>query len=148
LDAGNLSLGMHYALQCVEEVAFESYEAARNAAEGLPPQLAEHFTSRFMFDVCDALQLPAPDPRENEAVHSDVPALILAGEYDPITPPEWGGLTAATLGNSFFYEFPGTGHGVMRSNECGLEIGLQFLADPQIEPDVSCLTTLSAPDFR
>jgi hypothetical protein len=36
----------------------------------------------------------------------------------------------------------------MRSNECGLEIGLQFLADPQIKPDVSCLTTLSAPDFR
>jgi hypothetical protein len=36
----------------------------------------------------------------------------------------------------------------MRSNECGLEIGLQFIEDPTSEPDVSCIGELAAPDFK
>jgi pimeloyl-ACP methyl ester carboxylesterase len=85
--------------------------------------------------------------RENTAVTSEIPSLILAGQYDPVTPPEWGQLAAETLSNHFYYEFPGLGHGVMRSDACGLEIGLQFLADPTHEPDASCLETYTGPEF-
>jgi pimeloyl-ACP methyl ester carboxylesterase len=148
LDESNLSLGMYYALQCGEEVAFESYAGALEAVQALPPQLADHYASRLSFDLCEAWPAGQPDSRENEPVHSDLPVLILSGQYDPITPPEWGRLAAATLSRSLFYEFPGVGHGVMRSNQCGLDIGLQFLADPYAEPDVSCLDTLAAPEFR
>jgi hypothetical protein len=48
----------------------------------------------------------------------------------------------------FGYEFPGLAHGIMRSNECGLEIGLQFIQDPTTEPDASCIDELVGPDFR
>jgi pimeloyl-ACP methyl ester carboxylesterase len=84
----------------------------------------------------------------NEAVVSDVPALVLAGQFDPITPPEWGRLATETLSNSFFYEFPGMGHEIMTSNRCALQIGLHFLADPTVEPDSSCLEALSGPKFK
>jgi pimeloyl-ACP methyl ester carboxylesterase len=87
-------------------------------------------------------------PEKEMRLSSDVPALIFAGHFDPITPPEWGQLAARTLSRSFFYEFPNLGHGVMDSNRCALEIGLQFLDDPTTEPDTSCMDDLSGPDFR
>ena len=85
---------------------------------------------------------------EDQPVVSQLPALILSGEYDPITPPAWGRLAAETLDHSFFYEFPGIGHGVMRSNECGLEIGLSFLDHPTVAPDATCIDGLTGPEFN
>jgi pimeloyl-ACP methyl ester carboxylesterase len=102
----------------------------------------------YEFTLCESWQSGQADPIENTAVVSDIPALIFAGQFDPVTPPEWGQLAAETLSNHFFYEFPGLGHGIMRSNECGLEIGLQFIEDPTSEPDVSCIEELAAPDFK
>ena len=79
---------------------------------------------------------------------SDIPTLILAGEFDPITPPYWGRVAAETLNTHYFYEFPGHGHGIMRSDRCGFEIGLQFLNDPYTEPDSSCLDEIGGVIFE
>jgi hypothetical protein len=52
------------------------------------------------------------------------------------------------LSNSYLYEFPNLAHGVMRSNDCALNIGLQFLDDPTTEPDASCMLSMSEISFR
>jgi pimeloyl-ACP methyl ester carboxylesterase len=52
---------------------------------------------------------------EYEAVKSDIPTLILAGEFDQNTPSYWGKLPGETLANSHYIEFPGAGHGVIQS---------------------------------
>lgn len=148
VDESNISLGMHYNVQCREEVAFESHERALALSANLPPSLIQHFASPGYFAVCESWRPGQVDPVEDEPVFSDIPTLILSGQYDPITPPAWGQLAGETLSNSFFYEFPGVGHGVMRSNQCGLDIGMQFLAEPMIEPDASCLDGLSSPKFN
>jgi pimeloyl-ACP methyl ester carboxylesterase len=98
--------------------------------------------------LCESWQSGQADPVENTAVVSDIPALVFAGQFDPITPPEWGLLAAKTLSNHYYYEFPGLGHGIMRSNKCGLEIGLQFLEDLASEPDALCIDELTGPDFK
>jgi pimeloyl-ACP methyl ester carboxylesterase len=148
-DTGTaIAIGFEWSLQCNEEVPFESYELGRELAADLPPQIAEYFDSYFEFTLCESWQAGQADPVEDTAVASDLPALVLAGQYDPVTPPEWSRLAAETLSNHFFYEFPGQGHGIMRSDRCGLEIGLQFLEDPTSEPDASCMDALGAPDFR
>ena len=85
---------------------------------------------------------------EKEPVVSRIPTLVLTGQYDPITPPAWGQLAAETLGNSFYYEFPGFGHGVSFDGPCGLDIVLEFLSDPSKEPDSSCFDVLAGPDFQ
>ena len=72
---------------------------------------------------------------ENEPVASDIPTLVLAGEYDPITPPAWGELASNGLENSFFLEFPGLGHGVSLEGGCPLGIILAFLDEPSVNPD-------------
>jgi pimeloyl-ACP methyl ester carboxylesterase len=146
-----ISAGVFYSLACREEVPFDSYEDALALAADLPPALADHFLFRFaywQFRLCESWTIEPDDPVVNEPVSSDVPALILTGQFDPITPSEWGRLAAETLSNSFFYEFPGLGHGVMDRDRCALQLGLRFLDEPTTEPDVSCLDDLSGPDFE
>ena len=146
-----MSAGVFYSLACREEVPFDSYENALAQAADLPPAIADHYLFHFafwQFSLCEAWAIEPDDPVVNEPVSSDVPALVFAGQFDPITPSEWGQLAAETLSNSFFYEFPNLGHGVMDSNRCALQIGLQFLDEPTTEPDASCLENLSGLDFE
>ena len=139
-DSGTfMAMGFEWSMMCNEEIPFESYEAGRELAADLPPQIATYFDSYYEFNLCKSWQAGRADPVENTAVVSDIPALVLAGGYDPVTPPEWSRVAAETLRNHFFFEFPDLSHGIMRSNACGLEIGLQFLDDPTKEPDGNCI---------
>jgi pimeloyl-ACP methyl ester carboxylesterase len=150
-ELDTIGAGVFYSLSCREEVPFDSYENAVALAADLPPAVADHYLFLFAswwFAVCEAWGIEPGDPVVNEPVVSDVPALILSGQFDPITPPEYGQLTAETLSNSLFLEFPTLGHGVMDGDRCALEIGLQFLDDPTTAPDASCMEDLPGPDFE
>lgn len=139
-DSGNfMAMGFEWSMMCNEEVPFESYEQGRELATGLPPQISTYFDSYYEFTLCKSWQAGRAEPIENKPVVSDIPALVLVGGYDPVTPPEWSRMAAETLSNHFFYEFPGLSHGIMRSNACGLEIGLQFLDNPTLEPNAACM---------
>ena len=135
------ALGMGTSVQCAEEVPFNSANDAYTAAQGVQPEIAAFFPGsvQYLFTICQDWTGIPPDPRENQPVTSDIPTLILAGEFDPITPPEWGRMTAAHLANSYFYEFRGNGHWVTRSSRCALSIMLAFLDNPVTPPDASCL---------
>jgi pimeloyl-ACP methyl ester carboxylesterase len=141
--------GVHYTLLCQEEAPFSDPAQALALASELQPVVQEAMGWPDPdLAICKAWQVGAADPIENEAVRSEVPTLIFAGRYDPITPPVWGRLAAETLDHSYFFEFPHVGHGIMRADKCGLEIGLQFLADPWVEPDSTCLDALPPPEFE
>jgi L-ascorbate metabolism protein UlaG (beta-lactamase superfamily)/pimeloyl-ACP methyl ester carboxylesterase len=143
-----INWGVHYSLVCHEVMPAGSYEEALASAANLPPQIANCFATPFRFTLCESWQSGTAEPSQYESVVSDIPTLVLAGSYDPITPPAYSRLAAETLSNSFYYEFPAHGHGVMRAGGCGTEIGLAFLDDPTSEPDSSCMEDLTAPDFR
>jgi pimeloyl-ACP methyl ester carboxylesterase len=148
-DTGKqMAIGFEWSMMCNEEVPFESYEVGRQFAANLPPQLGHYFDSYFEFTLCESWQSGIADPVENEAVVSDIPALVLAGEYDPITPPEWGRLAAETLSNHFFFEFPGLTHGIVRSNTCGMDLAIQFINDPTNKPDITCMQNLPSIEFE
>ena len=147
-DRDSQAPGMRYSVWCQEEMTFESLETALALSNGLPSVFRDTFIDTYDWVVCDSWQAGAADPIENEAVASDIPTLIFAGRYDPITPPEWARLAAKTLPNHFIYPFSNAAHGVMRSNPCALEIGLQFLDDPTKEPDSSCVAELPSIVFE
>lgn len=148
LDESAVSWGMHYSVECNEELPFNTYDEAAALAEGLPPQVAASYLSPFMYDVCEAWESGQADPTANEAVVSDIPTLVVAGRFDPVTPPAWAELAAETLSSSYYYQFPNVGHGVIRSDGCALMIALDFLDDPTTEPDSSCMDSLEEFSFR
>ncbi|HSL31349.1 MAG TPA: alpha/beta hydrolase [Anaerolineales bacterium] len=134
------ALGMQMAVQCAEEFPFNPVEEADAAAQGLQPQIAALYPNsvRPLFVVCREWTAGSPDPRENLPVLSDVPALVLAGAHDPITPPDWGRIVSNDLSNTYYHEFPGNGHWVTRSSRCALEMSLAFWRDPGLDPGYSC----------
>jgi pimeloyl-ACP methyl ester carboxylesterase len=141
--------GVHYTLLCREEAPFSDPAEALALAGELHPVIHDSMGWPDPdLAICEVWDVGMVDPIENGAVSSEVPTLILAGRYDPITPPAWGRLAGETLSHSYFYEFPNVGHGIMRADRCGLEIGLEFIADPTVEPDSTCLEELTAPDFE
>lgn len=144
--------GMYTAVQCREEFAFESSDHIKTVLEQARPEL-RGFVRRSLIDpsllgICAAWKEGLPNPNENQAVVSDIPTLVMSGDFDPITPPALGQLAAETLSNSFFFTFPGSGHGVISSNECALSIAQIFLADPFNEPDAACLQDETPPSFE
>jgi pimeloyl-ACP methyl ester carboxylesterase len=134
------ALGMGISVQCAEEIPFNSVNDVYAAAQGVQPEIAAFFPKsvQYLFNICQDWIGNKPNPRENQPVTSDIPALILAGEFDPITPPVWGQMTASHLTHSNFFEFRGNGHWVTRSSNCALSIMLSFLDNPDA-PATDCM---------
>ena len=116
---------------------------------GVPEELrgAIWAEADIQFSECAMWEAGRAEAREKEPVVSDVPTLILTGEYDPVTPPRWGKLAAKTLSSSFVFEFPGTGHCTIDSYDCADDLVTQFLANPTVKPDATCLLDVPAPEF-
>lgn len=143
--------GMYQAVQCYDEISFlepESFIKIRDTfpqyASTLDRMLTQH---EALLDVCTGWQPVRAAELENEPVRSDIPTLLLVGEYDPITPPAWAELAAQTLTNGYLYEVPGIGHAVAFSSGCGQQIALRFLWEPSTAPDSACLAQAPSPMF-
>jgi pimeloyl-ACP methyl ester carboxylesterase len=77
-----------------------------------------------------------------------LPTLILSGTYDPVTPPSYARLAAATLKNSFVIDFPGFGHDVLGNDLCAGVVTDIFLDNPATRPVDRCLDDQSPPDYQ
>jgi len=75
-------------------------------------------------------------------VVSNVPTLLLAGEFDPVTPPEWAESAVAHLSQGHLFVFPAVGHGVLDSHICAADLVRSFLADPASARPPECLDRL------
>jgi pimeloyl-ACP methyl ester carboxylesterase len=77
-----------------------------------------------------------------EPVSAAVPTLLLAGEFDPVTPPEWAEIAAETLSGSYVFTFPAVGHGVLDSHVCAADLVRAFFEDPLSPRPPDCLARL------
>ena len=146
-----IDMATYFSVQCSEEFRFLPENSFENFAIQYP-DLQDYILRRpeigdSLFTTCENWAMSPLNEVENEPVHSDIPTLVLAGEYDPITPPHWAQETARTLTNHYFYEARGIGHGVTRSTNCGMDIAVEFINNPMEEPNSDCLATLKAPNF-
>jgi len=143
------SWGMYFSVLCNEEISFSTWKEFEAAVADYP-EFAGFFAGfevgGLAYAVCPGWGAGQADARENEPVTSDVPTLITTGEYDPIVPPGWGQRAAETLTNSYFFEYPGMGHGVSFGG-CPRSMMLAFLDDPATAPDDACVAVLEIAPF-
>ena len=148
----SLSLGMHYTVQCQEEYNSSAYRDYAGMLAAHP-----HLSGFLRYPVegtatlarlCDMWQAQARPADVNHPVASDVPALLLSGNFDPITPPAYADIAAETLTTSYNYLLPHVGHGVLRSEDCAVQIALAFINEPLKEPDSSCIAETRAIEFE
>jgi pimeloyl-ACP methyl ester carboxylesterase len=142
-----LAVAMNDAIMCPEEAAYFDVAALSEYLAGRSEPFRVAFDTESVIEDCRIWGLPAAPEAVKLPVTSDVPALVVAGSYDPITPPDFGRMAAATLPNSTFVEIGDQGHGFAMATLCGTRITLGFLDDPTVAPDTSCADDQSV-DFR
>ena len=94
--------------------------------------------------VCDVLGV---EHRPSQHELTDVPTLVLAGDYDPITSPVLAESFAADLPGASFVLVPYSGHGPSLDGPCALAMVTDFVADPVAQVDLTCIERLDAPAF-
>lgn len=137
---------MFMAIECQEEIIFADIDLAYEIVEAnnIDPDLADSQLINFEFNEEDCepwLDTIAP-PIANQPIFSDIPTLLVSGQFDTLTPPSWADYADATLDNAYNYVFPGFSHGVTDGNECIVSIYQQFLTNPSTEPDASCISRM------
>jgi pimeloyl-ACP methyl ester carboxylesterase len=139
------SRGMMFSVQCHEELSFSSQAVFEEELEHYP-ELSGMYKNSILgglaYRICEVWKAESAEATANQPVESEVPTLILSGEFDPITPPAWGFQAAETLENAFAYVFPGIGHGASVADPCPMSMMIGFLEDPQQEPEASCIAEM------
>lgn len=139
-----MAFGQTLSALCHEEAPFlEPAAMARDAAgSGFGDGHA-----RSWRDWCTAWPAPQPDPALAEAVVSNVPALLLAGGLDPVTPVANARLAARTLRHSRVLVAEQGAH-VFSAQGCTPHLIAAFLehADPAAV-DGACLAQIRRPPF-
>lgn len=141
-----LSIGLNVTIGCREEVPFSDpglADSEREAHPRLAPLVeGSLFELGNASEFCAAWGAGQAGPIENQPVTSSIPALVMAGRFDPVTPPDYGRRTAEHLGNAWLVEFPTLAHGVSTVEGCPRSIMLDFLAGPADGPDTACLADM------
>jgi pimeloyl-ACP methyl ester carboxylesterase len=113
------------------------------AALDLPPEPHPALEDAFRIELrsrCARLGVEPAPADSRVAVESDIPALILVGEHDPVTPPAFARAIAGGLRNATLIEIPGRGHEAQGS--CAVPLFLAFFDDPTRAQDGSCFQEL------
>ncbi|MBL8687029.1 MAG: alpha/beta fold hydrolase [Alphaproteobacteria bacterium] len=144
----SFSDGLYFSVECGEEYSStnltqQQIEAKRYSPYALP--VTDYYD---LMIICPFWPSTNYKAAVNTPIYSNIPALVLVGRYDPITPPYAAKLAAARLMNSYFFEFPDVGHGVASGNMCSESLIVEFINNPTVHPIHKCLGTLEKPDFR
>lgn len=143
------SEGMYNAVICFDEYRDGDYERVESEVIGEIPEPLESALLQPTFQLTELCTYWNPrDSVDNSPVVSDIPTLVLVGQYDVATPPRWAILTAQTLSNSYLFEFPGAGHSLISTLECTVMIMDDFLANPQDRPSDACADFIDWPYFE
>ena len=139
------SVGMFYSVNCADEASRTSRRQVSAARRHVRPEIAAALSEDARMRICAGWGAAQPRPRAFAPVVSSVPTLILAGEHDPLTPPRYGRIARRTLRNSDWFQFPAMGHNLQRSSPCAHGMMMEFLANPALTPDASCIAEMRPP---
>ena len=138
--ASLLSAGMRFTVICSEDQPF--YSRLESSQGYLGTQYEELFN-----EACGLWHVEPVASTFKEALVSDIPALLLSGELDPVTPPANGEQVAKTLKNSLHIIVPLQGHGNLFRG-CLPDIARDFIEDASVESlDASCVQKIQPAPF-
>lgn len=136
----NLNQGLNNALElsvsCAEDIPFMPKET-RTSNSLFGDNLFELMHARC--ELWDSIPI---DAALKQPVVSDIPTLLLSGEYDPVTPPKNAEQVMKTLSNAQHLVAKGQGH-IIGTRGCMPKILAAFIKDPEAELDTKCMN-----DFR
>ena len=134
-NSTGIAMGMHASVVCGEDI--------HRITEQMRKDAKESYISSSMLDglekTCEAWPTKQEDDSFSNPIDSDIPTLLLSGELDPATPPNWGALAQEKLTKSKHFIAPYATHGVAYQS-CGNDLIAQLVDQGSIkEIDGECL---------
>jgi pimeloyl-ACP methyl ester carboxylesterase len=139
------STGMFYSVNCADEVSRTSPAEVFAARRTVRREIVEALSEDARLRICAGWGSGVSRRSDGRPVVSNVPTLILAGEFDPLTPPAYARITARTMHSSSWFVFPGVGHAAVSTSPCAQAMMIAFLAAPGLTFDASCLAGMAPP---
>jgi pimeloyl-ACP methyl ester carboxylesterase len=144
---GPLSDGMYLSVTCAEDVPFIDQAEAAQANAGNP---FGNYRVEQQTRACGLWPRGTIPAGFHEPVSAEVPVLIVSGNLDPVSPPQWGDEAARHLPNSRHIVIAQGAHihQGMKNAECIDKVMLEFLAKRDARDlDTSCLERIQPPPF-
>jgi pimeloyl-ACP methyl ester carboxylesterase len=140
----SVSVGMQLSVLCSEDAARVTQAEVQEATTGTI--FGSHLLGNQL-KACAMWPRGAVEASYYDPIVSEVPALVLSGDIDPVTPPNWGELVVKHLKNGRHVTVPATGHGVV-STACGATLIEEFIASASATTlDTSCVKAITRPPF-
>jgi pimeloyl-ACP methyl ester carboxylesterase len=147
LVAGS-SDGLFLSLTCAEDLPFFTLEEGRAAAAG---SYVGDYRVRDQKAACARWPVTPVDRAFHQPVRSEVPVLLISGEWDPATPPENAVHAMRTLSNARHIIVPHGAHswgGLQGAFECIPRLTQQFIRTADHSGlDVSCVSSIRRAPF-
>src|SRR5262249_34712435 len=140
-----IAYGMHFAVVCSEDAPRWSQQSVPAAALAAT-YMGEAFIQGLQ-SACDIWPRGVVDDDFNAPLHSDVPALILSGDNDPITPKEYGERALSAFSAGKHLVAAGQGHGQI-GNGCMPRVVAQFIGSGTTRGlDAACVANIARTPF-
>lgn len=141
----SLSIGMHNAVACTEDAPFFANETVSN------DELADSYIGPVLIDalrnICSVWPAGVIDDGFREPLKTNTPVLLLSGEADPITPPEYAARAAVDLSRAYLHTGALQGHG-QAPRGCVPGVMADFVESPEQNPlENDCLDRQFAMPF-
>jgi pimeloyl-ACP methyl ester carboxylesterase len=144
----SLSMGMRLSVWCSEEYPFNKEDNV-SKKKGIPAVFANMRSMAVPLAICKEWNTRKASAKENRPFRTNLPVLIINGEYDPDTPAAWGAEMQQRFVNSFHIVFKGMSHTPTQNwgNMCGMQLATQFFNQPTIRPLLPCVSMLQQLKF-
>jgi pimeloyl-ACP methyl ester carboxylesterase len=139
--------GLYLSVTCAEDLPFITPGTGETEAQGT---FLGDYRLLQQRRACSLWPRGAVPAGFQESVKSPVPALLLSGEWDPVTPPEQGARTAADLPNSLHVVVPHSGHSYdgLSGVECISKLQTDFVERGSVKGlDASCVAAIKRNGF-
>jgi pimeloyl-ACP methyl ester carboxylesterase len=125
--------------ECTDFVGTTTLDRIHLKAANLPAayHIPGDFDGENGYLYCKQWTGDIPPKRPEARTVSDLPVLILSGEQDAITPPEWAREVASTLSKGQMYTFAGLTHGTA-ADPCVQSVIVGFLQNPDAPNTKEC----------
>jgi len=142
------SNGMYLSITCAEDLPWIKPGEGERLAENT---FLGDYRLRQQREAC-ALWPRAEIERDyTKPVKSDVPVLILTGQWDPVTPPSNGDRIAKTLSNSLHVVVPSGAHGLggLEGMDCIDNLIVKFIESGTVKGlDTACVKNIHRKGFQ
>jgi pimeloyl-ACP methyl ester carboxylesterase len=140
-----LDLGLLLSVTCAEDLPRVDARAIRAASANT---LLGTYRLDQQLGACAIWPRGRAERTMTRPVRSSIPALIVSGEFDPVTPPEYGDEVARTLTNSVHVVIPAGSHSG-DTGGCQETVMSDFIRRGSIAGlDTSCMQGVKRPPFR